>query len=202
MNKNEDINQLHFGKHANSTNSVRNQQLHSIVTLCGKCKLCPQMNTAKLFTNDKLNITEKIEGTGNFKEREIIYAAQCSQHKVLYIGHTEKQLSERFSKYSYDIKYRPDNSELAKHFHEGHNLNDDLNVTTLRSNIKAAAARKCHEDKWICKLKTLAPHGLSTEIGGYAKEMYNFYYFSNELFHKLQYYVHMIMKNMADFGLN
>ena len=32
------------------------------------------MNTAKLITNDKLNITKKIKGTGNCKEREIIYA--------------------------------------------------------------------------------------------------------------------------------
>ena len=29
--------------------------------------------------------------------------------------------------------------------------------------------------KWICKLKTLTPHGLNTEIGDYAKEIYNFY---------------------------
>ena len=66
---------------------IANQQLHSNVAPCGKCKLCPQINTAKLITNDKLNITEKIKGTGNCKEREIIYAAQCSKHKVLYIGH-------------------------------------------------------------------------------------------------------------------
>ena len=26
-----------------------------------------------------------------------------------------------------------------------------------------------HEDKWICKLRILAPHGLVTEIGDYAK---------------------------------
>ena len=38
--------------------------------------------------------------------------------------------------------------------------------------------------------------------GDYAKEMYNFYYFGDELCHMFQYYVHMIMKNMADFGLN
>ena len=121
-------------------NDIANQQLHSNVTPCGKCKLCPQMNTAKLITNVKLNITEKIKGTGNCKEREIIYAAQCSKHKVLYIGHTGEQLSERFFKHRYDIKNRPDNSELAKHFHESHNLNDDLNVTILQNNIKTAAA--------------------------------------------------------------
>ena len=110
-------------------NDIANQQLHSNVAPCGKCKLCPQINTGKLITNVKLNITEKTKGIGNCKEREIIYAAQCSKHKVLYIGHTGEQLSERFSKHRYDIKNRPDNSELAKHFHENHNLSDDLNVT-------------------------------------------------------------------------
>ena len=128
-------------------NDIANQQLHSNVVPCGKCKLCPQINTAKLITNDKLNITEKIKGTGNCKEREIIYAAQCSKCKVLYIGHTGEQLSERFSKHRYDIKNRPDNSKVAKHFHENHNLSDDLNVTILENNIKTAAARRYHEDK-------------------------------------------------------
>ena len=109
------------------------------------------------------------------------------------------QLSEDFSKHRYDIKKRPCNSELAKLFHESHNLNNDSNITILQNNIKIAAARRYHEDKWICKLKTLAPHIFNTD---YAREMYNFYQFSNELYHKFEYYVHMIMKNMADFGLN
>ena len=142
-------------------NDIPNPQLHSNVAPCGKCELCPQINTAKLITNNKLNLTEKIKGAGNYKEREIIHAAQGSKHK--------------FSKHHYSIKNRPGNSELAKHFHESHNLNDNLNVTILQNNIKTAVARTYHEDKWICKLKTLAPHGLNTEIGDYAKKMYNFY---------------------------
>ena len=120
-------------------NDIANQQLRSNVIPCGKCKLCQQMNTAKLITNGKLNITEK-KGTENCKEREIIYAPQCSKHKVLYIGRTGEQFAERFSKHRYDIKNRPDNSELAKHFHESQNLNNDLNVTILQNNIKTAAA--------------------------------------------------------------
>ena len=63
----------------------------------------------------------------------------------------------------------------SKHFHKSHSLNDDLNVTILQNNIKTAAARRYHEGKWICKLKSLAPDGLNTEIGDYAKEIYNFY---------------------------
>ena len=118
---------------------------------CGKCKFCPQVNTAKVIIKDKLNITKK-KGTGNCKECEIIYAALFSKHKVLYIGHKGGQLTERFSKHRYDIKNRPDNSKLAKHFHESHNINDDLNVIILQNNIKTAAARGYHKNKWICKL--------------------------------------------------
>ena len=80
-----------------------------------------------------------------------------------------------FSKHCYSIKSSPDNRELAKHFHESHNLSNDLNVTILQNNIKTAAAQRYHEDKWICKLKTLAPHGLNSETGDYAKEIYNFF---------------------------
>ena len=133
------------------------------------------MNTAKLITNDKLNITEKIKGTGNCKEREIIYAAQCSKHKVLYIGHTGEQLLAHFSKHHHDTKNRPDKSGVAKYFHESDNLTDDLNVTILQNNIKTATARRYHQDKLICKLKILALHGLNTDIGDYAKEMCKFY---------------------------
>ena len=122
-------------------NDIANEQLHSKVVPCGKCKLCSQINTVKLVTNDKLNITEKIKGTRNCKEREIIYTAQGSKHKVLYIGHKGEHLSERFSKHRHDIKNSSDNSEFAKHFHEIHNLIDDLNVTILQNNIKTAAAR-------------------------------------------------------------
>ena len=75
---------------------------------------------------------KKIKGTGNCKEREIIYAGRCSEHKILYIGHTGEQLSELASKHRYDIKNRPDNNELAKHLHESHSINDNLNVTILQ----------------------------------------------------------------------
>ena len=115
-------------------------------------------------------MTEKRKGTGNCKEREIIYTAQCSKNKVLYIGHSGEQPTEGFSRHCYDIKNRSDSTELAKLFHESYNLNNDLNVTILQNDIKTAAPRRYHEDKWICKLKTLALHGFNIEIGDYARE--------------------------------
>ena len=67
-------------------------------------QIFPQMNTPKLITSDKLNITQKIKGTENCKEKEVIYAPQCSKQKILYIGHAWKQPPERFSKHRCDIK--------------------------------------------------------------------------------------------------
>ena len=54
-------------------NDIANQQLHPNVASCGKYKLCPQTYTAKIITNDKVTITEKIKGTGNCKERVIMF---------------------------------------------------------------------------------------------------------------------------------
>ena len=156
-------------------NDIADRKLHSNVTPCGKWKLCPQLNTTRLTANDKLNKTEKIKGTANCKEREVIYAAQSSKHKALYIGHIGEQLSERFSKQRYDIKNWPDNSELAEHFYKSHKINYNLNVTILQDNIKTATAGSYHGEKWICRLKTLTPQGLNIKIYDYAKEMYNLY---------------------------
>ena len=131
----------------------------------------------KSATSFQRNTLRKMQflPTNECKEREIIYAAQCSKHKVLYIGHTGEQLLVHFSKHHHDTKNRPDKSEVAKYFHESDNLTDDLNVTILQNNIKTATARRYHQDKLICKLKILALHGLNTDIGDYAKEMCKFY---------------------------
>ena len=126
-------------------------------------KLRPKVNT------EKPNITEKIKGTGNYKEREVIYPERCSKHKMLHLGHTGEQLSEHLSKHRCDIKSRSDNSELAKHFRQNHKINDNRDVTILQNNIKTAAARRHREEKWVFRLKTLALYSLNNETGDILK---------------------------------
>ena len=92
-----------------------------------------------------------------------------------FVPSAKSEQNPGFSKHSYDVKNRRSNNELANHFHESHNINDNLNETILQNNIKTAAAQRYQKDKWICNPKTLALHGLNIEIGGYAKEIYNFY---------------------------
>ena len=94
--------------------------------------------------------------------REVIHNAQCSKHKVLYIWHTGEQLSERFPKHLGDIK----NSQNKWWYCCNH---------IIQNNVKTAAAQMYHENKWICRLKTLAPHGFNTKFGDYAQKVYHFY---------------------------
>ena len=52
-----------------------------------------------------------------------------------------EQLSGHFTKHRYNIKNRPVNSKLTKHFHESYNVNDSFHVTIIQNNIKTAAAQ-------------------------------------------------------------
>ena len=154
----------------------RNQQTKP----CGKCKLCPQINQSSEITNG--NITLKLHDGGDCKSRGVIYAARCKKHRKIYIGQTGEKLADRFSKHRYDIKNRPDNTELSAHFHDDHNLEKDLDVVILKSNLPTATERLFYEDYWICRLQTLQPSGINIDGGNYVKEMYGY---SNTPYKKL-----------------
>ena len=80
------------------------------------------------------------------------------------------------SKHRHDAKHRPDNNELAAHLHVGHNFDNDIEVFVLQSGIMTEPEREFHEDKWICRLQTLSPHGgINSKINQYAKDMYGIY---------------------------
>ena len=81
-------------------------------------------------------------------------------------------MSERYSKHKYDILKRPEQNELSSHCHKDHDLERDLEVYILDYGISDLNQRERLEDKYICKLQTLHPHGRNTKIGAYAKEMY------------------------------
>ena len=135
-----------------------------------RCKLCKNILKKLPSSLNKLDTHE------DCKSRNVIYAALCKKHNLIYVGQTGETLSDRFSKHRYDIRKRPENSELAQHFHFNHDLDKDLGVTILeRVNIIDEDAREYFEERWICKLHTLQPHGLNQEVKGYAKEMYACY---------------------------
>ena len=140
---------------------------------CGKnCKLCPNIidiNRNPIKTRHGLTV--KAIGGGSCKTRNVIYAAWCKKHDEIYVGHTGDKLADRFSKHRYDIKSRPQNSELAQHFHLDHE-DKDMKVFILQQDLPNLADREREEDRWICCLQTLQPKGINLDLHSYGREMY------------------------------
>ena len=142
---------------------------------CYKCKkTCHLINNSPIITNSKNGRSLDINAGGNCRTKNIIYAARCKIHDLIYIGHTGDELAQRFSKHRYDTKKRPDNNELSKHIAEyGHDFEKDIDVTILMSNLETAAERELNEDKFICKLGTKSPNGLNVDVGNYGADVYD-----------------------------
>ena len=122
---------------------------------CGKCILCKNIKSSETITNSLADITIKINDGGTCKSKNLIYAVRCKKDGKIYIGETGDTLAGRFGKHRYDIKSRPDNNELAEHFHCDHDLGD-MEVMILQSgHSKSRSQREHYEDKWICRLQTL-----------------------------------------------
>ena len=141
---------------------------------CGSCILCKDIRSKPSISNAKKNITIKQKDGGTCQTENVIYAARCKKHDLIYAGHTGNSLANRFGKHRSDIKHRPDNCELAKHFHTGHDKND-IEVCILESGISSLEEREIREEKWICRLQTLHPTGINKDIKHYAKHMYTSY---------------------------
>ena len=140
---------------------------------CKNCKLCPNIRTVTSISNPQKKIEIKINDGGTCRSKGVVYAAICTKCSKIYVGQTGDQLKDRFSKHRYDIKKRPDNSELAEHFHKDHSIDKDMKVLILQSGLgKSERQREREEDRWICRLQSMAPTGINTKIENFAKEMY------------------------------
>jgi hypothetical protein len=142
-------------------------------TPCGKCSLCKNIWTTEIIRNNKKNIEVTIKDGGDCQTKGVIYAARCKKCDIICVGQTGKSTNKRFGGHRYDVKKRPDNTELATHFSCQHDFDKDMEVLILQSGLnKSQEEREFHEDRWICRLQTLQPSGINEEIHQYAKEMY------------------------------
>ena len=105
-------------------------------------------------------------------------AVQCLKCQDLHIGHTVVYWNNFESTL---WTFTMSGTSLKIESLQSINIIDTYNVTILQNDIATVAAQRHHEDKWICRLKTLAPHYLNSEIGDYAPEMCIFCWSSNEL---------------------
>ena len=72
------------------------------------------------------------------------------------------------------INIYPDNSELAEHSHKDHCIDQDMEVLILQSGLTKSERQREHaEDRWICRLQTMAPAGgINLKMEHFTKEMY------------------------------
>ena len=125
------------------------------------------MNPLTTITSQISKPTCTIEG-GKPIDKSVVYAAECTIHKLIYIEQTGDQLNNRFNKHRSDIKCCPDCRELSKHC----NSNDCefekvLKVSILEKLKGSKDKRQYKEDQWIIQLDTSYPNGLNVDFSDF-----------------------------------
>ena len=143
-------------------------------------------------------------GTYNINELFELFDCDVYFHKNLTTCWTANYwtyywIIEHFFKHCYSIKNRWNNIKLANNFPKSHNINDNLNVTILKYNVRTEATLRYYEDNWFCTLKS--PDCLNTRVDDYAKEMCSIYAFNCKR-SKFRCHFLMMIKKMTDLGLN
>ena len=70
------------------------------------CKLCHSMSNINFITNIQSGKTCFTSG-GRCNTSDTIYAAECTKHKLIYVGHSSQKLSSRFNGHRSDVNAKP-----------------------------------------------------------------------------------------------
>ena len=118
-------------------------------TYSRKTMIDNNMNLKDTIENSPSKRSSRIQN-GNPHETILIYAAECIQHKLIYIGETGDTLAHRFNHHHSDIKCYPNRCELPKHFRDNYCcFKKDLEISITEKVNGGGAIRKYKEDKWI-----------------------------------------------------
>ena len=142
---------------------------------CKGCQFCGILQHCDTLINPQNGCTIKTK-PGTCLSVGVIYALKCKKCQLLYVGQTGDNMKKRFGQHKYDIKKRPDQNELAKHFkmckHDTEDIMGNLECFIIDHGLHEQNARKRVEDRTICRLQTMGSSGLNELVGPYAKEMY------------------------------
>ena len=137
-----------------------------------RCFIQSQMNNSGLITNSNGTKNYKVAG-GPCTQSNVVYAAECTKHHLLYVGQTSTPLNARFNGHRSDIAKKPDSCQLPKHFStHGCCFEKDLRITILEKNLENEEMGKTREDMWISRLNSLTPHGLNTDLNEFGRCFY------------------------------
>ena len=125
-------------------------------------------NPLTAVTNQISKRTCAIEG-GKPTDKSVVYAWECTKHKLIYIGQTGDQLNIRFNRHRSDIICYPDCCELSKHFNSNDcDFEKDLKISILEK-VKGSEAKRQYNDQWIIQLDTSFPNGLNVHLSNFGR---------------------------------
>ena len=79
------------------------------------CKLCSFMSNTNVITN-KLSHKSCYTSGGKCFTTDTIYAAECTRHRMIYVGQSSQKLNSRFNGHRSDVKVKLKACELSQHF--------------------------------------------------------------------------------------
>ena len=137
--------------------NLRNLRVHSFINRpppcqaasssspCQKsrCKLCQSMNKVIQSLIPSPKKTCYTSG-GQCTTTNTIYAAECTQHKLIYVGQSSQKLNMRFNGHRSDVNVKPKFCELMQHFQGSHefDIKKDLKVYILQENVISSHEKK------------------------------------------------------------
>ena len=133
------------------------------------------LNNSGTIENKQTGNKFKVQA-GKPTDSNVIYAAECTKCKVIYVGQTGGKVSTRMSGHRSDVKHYPERCEFPKHFSDnGCNFETDLRVTILE-HVKGGEGTRLQKDAvWMTRLQSITPNGLnarSSEFASVSKALY------------------------------
>ena len=119
------------------------------------CETCPFVTQTKQFRGPFNNVEVKINGPINCHTSNVVYCLQCNKSncRQIYVGHTQRQLKERFGEHKNSVKNKTKNA-IGDHFNgPGHSVSD-MKVLALEKVYKPGLSIiEKRESLWINRLE-------------------------------------------------
>ena len=124
-----------------------------------RCKTCAHVLHTVEITGSN-GIRHHITSSFTCTSRNLIYAIVCQRCQMLYIGETKTALFTRFSDHLRFIRSNLPGRPVAAHFNStGHTIEHAKITGILFTSGNSDKDRHSSEQRIICKLQTLHPHG-------------------------------------------
>ena len=157
------------------------------------------MSNTSSITN-KLTNKSCLTSGGKCITTDTIYAAECTKHNLIYVGHSSQKLSGRFNGHRYDVKVGPNACESRSC-----KIEKDLKVYILQNNATGTREkREFVEECWITRLNTKSLNGMNSYLKDFVRHFTLYFNISYHFIHSLFplfYLYHMLNTTLLPISL-